>query len=129
MKIKSYAPGGKVQGQSHAQGGVPAVDPSGQQIAEIEGNERIFSVEDTQEIEEMALAINELPAQESDRAAMQLGYRIATMVGEQDTAQAQQEVDDATGAQQQASAQAQAQAAQPPQENFEQVDPALAGLT
>jgi len=115
MRIKSYAPGGVVQGPSHAQGGVPAVDPSGEQIAEVEGNERIFSQEDTQEMEQMALAIKDLPASEADRAARELGYRVVTMIDGQDVAQAGQE---------QAIAQEQA-----PQENFEQVDPALAGLT
>ena len=92
MKIKNYAQGGVVEGPSHAQGGVPAVDQSGQQIAEVEGNERIFSVEDTQKIEEMAMAIQELPTQEADRAAMELGYSIVSMVGQQDVAQAEQEV-------------------------------------
>lgn len=109
--IKKYDNGGVVKGPSHTQGGVPAVDQNGQQVAEIEGNERIFSVEDTQEIEQMALAIIELPATEADSAAKQLGYRIVDMVGKQDVAQAQQE---------------QVIESQP---NFEEIDPALNSLT
>ena len=126
MKIKSYAPGGKVAGPSHAQGGVPAMDPTGQQIAEIEGNERIFSREDTQEIEQMGLAIIELPAAEADKAAMSLGYRIVEMVGQQDRAQAEQEAATQT---QEANLPPPSQGQQAPiGENMEQVDPALAGL-
>lgn len=123
MKIKSYAPGGKVQGRSHAQGGVPAVDQSGQQVAEIEGNERIFSVEDTAEIESLGLAIMELPAGEADKAAMGLGYRVVDMLGQQDRAQAEQ---DAAVNAEQANLPPASQGQ--PQENFEQVDPAIAGL-
>ena len=118
--IKKYEGGGVVEGPAHEQGGVAAVDQTGQQIAEVEGNERIFSVEDTQQIEQMALAIGQLPAAEADKAARELGYSIVEMVGRQDVAQAQQEQEIASSA---------PQGQQAPQENFEEVDPALAGLT
>jgi hypothetical protein len=122
MKIKNYAEGGVVEGPPHEQGGVAAVDPSGQQIAEVEGNERIFSVEDTQQIEQMALAIGQLPAAEADVAARELGYSIVDMVKGQDVAQAQQEQEIASSA---------PQGQQVPQEQpyQEEIDPALAGLT
>jgi len=53
---KNYQGGGLVSGEGampHSQGGVPTVDETGQQIAEVEGGERIFSVEDTAQIEQM----------------------------------------------------------------------------
>lgn len=133
MKIKSYASGGVVQGPPHEQGGVPAIDQSGQQIAEVEGNERIFSVEDTQELEQMATSISQLPAQDADVAARELGYRVVDMIVGQDAAQAQQDaaLAPASAQQQQPPPPAQGQPVPegaPSQENFEQVDPALAGL-
>lgn len=111
MKIKSYAPGGVVKGPSHEEGGVPVV-ADGQQIAEVEGEERIFSIEDTQEIEQMAIAIGELPASEADNAAKQLGYRVVDMIGKQDATPPQESVSSPSQG----------------QENMEEVDPALAGL-
>lgn len=109
MRIKSYAPGGKVDGPSHEQDGVPTIDQSGQQVAEIEGDERIFSVEDTEEIEGMVVAIIDSHAEVANKLATDLGYRVVDMV------QKQEEINPSSPTQ--------------GQPNFEEIDPALAGLT
>ena len=57
QRYKNYQEGGLVSGEGalpHDMGGVPTVDGSGEQIAEVEGGERIFSIEDTQAMEQMA---------------------------------------------------------------------------
>ena len=53
---KSYASGGKVKGADHSEGGISA-EVGNKQVAEIEGEERIFSKEDTIKIEEASKEI------------------------------------------------------------------------
>jgi hypothetical protein len=80
---------GKVEGPSHAEGGVPAVDAqTGEQVAEIEGQERIFSKEDTAMMEEAAMHIIQATQggdQESaDDMAKRLGYAVVEMIAAQE---------------------------------------------
>jgi hypothetical protein len=84
-KELQFAKGGKVYGASHQEGGVPAVDANtGEQVAEVEGGERIFSREDTQAMEQMVMQIaNAKSEQEGNQLAMQLGYMVAEMIMEQ----------------------------------------------
>lgn len=84
--VPSMAKGGKVYGASHQEGGVPAVDEdTGEQVAEVEGGERIFSREDTQQIEQMAYNILQAQSEEeASQMAMELGFLVAQMVAEQD---------------------------------------------
>jgi hypothetical protein len=87
---KSYQEGGVVEGEGalpHSEGGVPAVDETGQQIAEIEGGERIDSVDDTATQEQMiSQLMSTQDPQERDAIAMQLGYFVAEMTMKQDQA-------------------------------------------
>lgn len=81
--------GGKVRGPSHADGGIEAVDQkSGAPVAEIEGDERIFSVENTEELETKALEISDfLQRDDQDTAnelATVLGFRVVEMIAEQE---------------------------------------------
>jgi hypothetical protein len=76
-----------VQGPPHSQGGVEAVDQTGEPVAEIEGEERIFSVEDTKAIEQEARNILQLADQDqfmADEAAKQLGYKVTEMIVRQE---------------------------------------------
>lgn len=84
-KELQFAKGGKVYGASHQEGGVPAVDANtGEQVAEVEGGERIFSREDTQAMEQMVMQIaNAKSEQEGNQLAMQLGYMVADMIMKQ----------------------------------------------
>lgn len=96
-KVRSYQTGGMVEGPSHEEGGVPTVDQTGAPIAEVEGGERIFSVEDTQQIEQMAAQIAEMQATDpasADRMATELGYMVVQMLfqQEQNTAMEQQDM-------------------------------------
>lgn len=80
---------GKVEGPSHEQGGVPAVDAkTGEQVAEIEGEERIFSVEDTSMMEQAAMEIikaTQAGDQEAaDDMAKRLGYAVVEMIAAQE---------------------------------------------
>lgn len=89
------ASGGKAEGPSHEEGGIDAVDQSGQPVAEIEGGERVFSKEDTAALEQSAEQIIQL--QESgDKAgaedmAMRLGFAVVNMIAAQEKNQADQE--------------------------------------
>jgi hypothetical protein len=83
----NYQEGGEVQGPPHSQGGVEAVDQTGEAVAEIEGEERIFSVEDSKAIEQEARNILQLADQDqfmADEAAKQLGYKVTEMIVRQE---------------------------------------------
>ncbi len=88
------ADGGMVQGPPHEQGGVEAVqEETGEPIAEVEGGERIFSIEDTQMMEQAAAQIAQLAEQDpagADEAAKQLGYAVVKMIMKQESNQAQE---------------------------------------
>jgi hypothetical protein len=88
------AEGGELEGPSHEQGGVPVVEEgTGEPMAEAEGGERIFSIEDTQMMEEAAAQIMELSQQDpnaADDAAKQLGYAVVEMLMRQEQNQQQQ---------------------------------------
>ena len=80
--------GSVVAGPSHNEGGIEAVDREGSPVAEIEGEERIFSVEDTKEIEtianEISVALDNDNQELADQTAMILGHRIVEMVARQE---------------------------------------------
>ena len=85
--IKKMQPGGLVQGPSHEEGGVGVVDETSQPIAEVEGGERIFSVEDTQAMEQAAVTILQTAQQNpaaADEMAKELGYMVAGMLVKQE---------------------------------------------
>lgn len=76
----NYESGGMVEGPSHEEGGVSAVDGSGEQIAEVQGGERIFSDEDSQQIEAMAqeaMAMEQQNPEQAEAAFAQLGRFVA----------------------------------------------------
>lgn len=86
--------GMKVEGPSHEDGGVPAVSKDGEQVAEVEGGERIFSVEDTQYLEREARRIVSLmqkDSQSANEAARQLGFKVVEMIIQQEKNQREQE--------------------------------------
>lgn len=80
--------GGKAIGPSHNEGGIETIDQEGTSVAEIEGDERIFSVDDTNEIEAMAeeisIALDNDNQELADQTAMVLGHRIVEMVAKQE---------------------------------------------
>lgn len=86
--VQKLQDGAKAMGPSHENGGIPVVqEDSGEQVAEIEGNERVFSREDTQMMEQMCGQIVQLSAQNkqaADQAAMQLGYAVCDMISKQE---------------------------------------------
>ena len=95
-KMEGDTAEGVVEGPSHEQGGVPAVQAgSGEQVAEIEGGERIFSTEDTGAIEQAAQEIHKLMETGDNAAAedmaMRLGFAVVDMIFAQDQSQAEQE--------------------------------------
>lgn len=92
----NMADGGMVEGPSHEEGGVEVQDEdSGEPIAEVEGGERIFSIEDTQMMEETAAQIVEMmnagQRQEAEDLAMRLGFAVVNMLAAQMESQAAQE--------------------------------------
>ena len=82
------ADGGTIAGPSHNEGGIKTVDKSGEEIAEIEGGERVFSIEHTEEIEAKANEISRFLEKEDDDTANELatvlGYRVVEMIAEQE---------------------------------------------
>lgn len=87
--IQKLQPGGMVQGPPHEMGGVPAVNEQQEPIAEVEGGERVFSVEDTQQLEQAAMQIMQTAQQDpasADQMAMQLGYTVVEMLLKQEMA-------------------------------------------
>ncbi len=88
--------GGMAQGPSHAQGGIEVQqEDTGEPVAEIEGGERIFSVEDTQMLEEAAMQIQEAmdggDQQQAEDLAMRLGFAVVQMIAAQEQNQQAQE--------------------------------------
>jgi len=88
--------GGKAEGPSHEDGGIPVVqEGSDEPAAEIEGGERVFSVEDTQALEEASMHIIDLQQKGDEESAndmaMRLGYAVVNMIAEQERNQAEQE--------------------------------------
>lgn len=96
MPKKSYQDGGLVSGEGampHSEGGVPTVDESGQQIAEVEGGERIFSIEDTQQMEQMAMAIQQAGSEEEAMSmASELGMFVVDAISRQEQVNPSEEV-------------------------------------
>jgi hypothetical protein len=80
--------GGMIEGPPHEQGGVPVVDQNtGEPMVEAEGGERIFSVEDTQQMEEIGRQIIELQQNNptaADQLAKELGYMVVEMIVRQE---------------------------------------------
>ena len=75
---------GVVQGPTHEQGGVEARDKQGNVRATVEGGERLFSVEDTQEIEKFVSLIGKSEEDNANQLAMELGYKVVKMVNSQE---------------------------------------------
>lgn len=92
--VPKYTDGGTVSGPSHEQGGVPAVDEqTGEQVAEVEGGERIFSTEDTQAMEQVAMQVMELQQTNptaADQLAKELGFMVVEMIMKQEQNQQMQ---------------------------------------
>ena len=85
--VKKMQPGGVVDGPPHEAGGVDVVGPSGAPVAEVEGGERIFSVEDTQMLEQAAMQVIQAAQQDpgqADEMAKQLGYAVVQMIAKQE---------------------------------------------
>lgn len=100
MKIASLpsrqnlAKGAKVQGPPHTDGGVQVQDQQGQPVAEVEGDERVFSKEDTQQIEQACQQITKLQQQNpkvADKLAQELGYAVCEMIIKQEQNQKSEE--------------------------------------
>lgn len=87
LKFK-LAKGGKVEGPSHSEGGIEAIDQNGNSVAEIEGGERLFSVDDTEEIEtrvsEISRALAEDDQDLANQLATSLGHKVVEMVARQE---------------------------------------------
>jgi hypothetical protein len=87
-------PGGKVSGPDHTEGGVQ-VNKGEKPVAEIEGQERLFSKENTKEIEDKCqdiLAARETGDEDQALAlASELGFMVCEMVQLQDKNQAEQQ--------------------------------------
>lgn len=98
------AAGGKAQGPSHENGGIAVKQKgSSKPVAEIEGQERVFSQEDTATMEQACQEIIQLSAQNkqaADQAAMKLGYMVCQMIQSQEQNQQQQEGEQAQGMEQ-----------------------------
>lgn len=94
---RSFKLGGKTIGPAHEEGGIEAKVGS-KPIAEVEGDERIFSKEDTKfieaEIEKMKAYNEEGDVAGADKCAMDLGYAVAKMVTKQDMRESNQMVED-----------------------------------
>lgn len=94
--LQQMQPGGVVEGPPHSQGGVPVVNAQAKPIAEVEGGERIFSIEDTQQLEQMSMAIMEASQQDpasAEQMATELGYAVVQMlVGQEINNPSQQQV-------------------------------------
>lgn len=93
------AEGMKVQGPSHAAGGIEA-QVQGKPVAEIEGDERIFSKEDTAYMEREArriITLTQSSPQQASRAAQALGFKIVEMLINQEKNQREQEGNEETG--------------------------------
>lgn len=88
--------GGIAMGPSHEQGGIPVVTKDGSPAIdrtsgmpyEIEGDERVFSKEDTMEIDRMAIMVLKASQagnqQQANQLALKLGYAVTKMVAEQE---------------------------------------------
>lgn len=93
-ELQQMQGGGEVVGPPHEEGGVPVMEEgTGEEMAEVEGGERIFSIEDTQMLEQAAAQIMELSQQDpaqADEAAKQLGYAVVEMLMRQEQSQQEQ---------------------------------------
>lgn len=110
---KAYSPftraaeGMKVQGPSHEDGGIEARTPQGKPVAEIEGDERIFSREDTAYMERETRKILDYMQSDTNKAnecARALGFKVVEMLVSQEKNQRQQEGNDDTQDTEQATA-------------------------
>lgn len=91
--------GGVPEGPSHEEQGLPVTNPeTGETVAEMEGGERIFSVEDTQQMDQMVAgiltAIEQNP-EEAEVMAAELGMFVVDAIMRQE--EAQQEGEDMSG--------------------------------
>lgn len=95
-RMQRLQDGGMAEGPSHEEGGIEVQqEDTGEPVAEIEGGERIFSVEDTEMIEQAAMAIiQSVQSGDEEQAkdmAMRLGFSIVQMIAAQEQSQEQQE--------------------------------------
>ena len=86
-KITRYPDGGKIDGDTHAQNGVDVINNADDSETQLEGGERVFSVEDTADIDRLSANISSSEGEDSNELAMQLGYKVSKMVAAQDQRQ------------------------------------------
>ena len=85
---KNIIPEGALHAHKHhmenseglTQKGIPVVDEDGEQQAEIEKNEIIFTLEVTKKLEELYSKYTELPQKEKDEAAIEAGKLLVEQV-------------------------------------------------
>lgn len=97
------AEGGVTEGPSHEEGGVdvyqegaaPPEQGAAGPVAEIEGGERVFSIEDTEAMEAAAEQIIQMmesgQQQQAEDMAMRLGFAVVDMIAMQERSQEGQE--------------------------------------
>jgi len=95
-RMQRLQDGGIAEGPSHEEGGIEVQqEDTGEPVAEIEGGERIFSVEDTDMIEQAAMAIIQSVQSGDEESAkdmaMRLGFSIVQMIAAQEQSQEKQE--------------------------------------
>jgi hypothetical protein len=103
-KTQNLAEGGEAVGPSHEEGGIDVFSqgeasmegpPAGAPQAEIEGGERVFSIEDTEAMEAAAEQIIQLTEsgqqQQAEDMAMRLGFAVVDMIAQQERNQEGQE--------------------------------------
>lgn len=86
--VAMRAKGGVISGPSHEEGGVQ-VFSKGKHVAEVEGGERLFSVEDTNEIDRL---VAEMAKRPSKKKAAMLGKKVTSMVKKQEAADKQRQL-------------------------------------
>ena len=93
---QNLSDGGMAQGPSHEEGGIDVVKKGETKPrAEIEGNERVFSQEDTAAMEQAAAQIIQLKESGDEQGAQEmataLGFAVVNMIAAQEENQAAQE--------------------------------------
>lgn len=93
---QNLADGGMAQGPSHEEGGIDVVKKGEDKPrAEIEGNERVFSQEDTAAMEQAAAQIIQMKEAGDEQGAQEmataLGFAVVNMIAAQEENQAAQE--------------------------------------
>lgn len=96
---QKLAEGGMAQGPSHEDGGIDVYQEGAgseaEPVAQIEGGERVFSIEDNEAIEQACAQIIQLTEsgqqQQAEDMAMRLGFAVCDMISQQERNQEGQE--------------------------------------